>query len=64
MRGDFTGDARTDSADAIYLLRHVLFGDDYPVNQSGDFTDDEECSSADAIYLLRHVLFGDDYPLN
>ena len=64
VRGDFTGDENADSTDAIYLLRHVLFGDDYPLNQSGDFTGEGECGSNDAIYLLRHVLFGDDYPLN
>jgi glycerophosphoryl diester phosphodiesterase len=61
--GDFDGDGDVDSSDAIYLLRAVLFSEDYPLNQSGDIDRNGRIDSADAIYLLRHVLFSGDYPL-
>ena len=32
LRGDFNGDFVVDSDDAIYLLRHVLFGSKFPLN--------------------------------
>ena len=62
--GDFTGDDRVKSDDAVYLLRHTLFGNEYPLNGYGDFTGDGNVTSDDAIYLLRHTLFSNDYPLN
>lgn len=31
LRGDFTGDGRVTSDDAVYLLRYVLFPNDYPI---------------------------------
>ncbi|MBQ9148123.1 MAG: leucine-rich repeat protein [Oscillospiraceae bacterium] len=49
--------------DAIYLLRHVLFPDLYPIESDMDFTKDGATTEEDAIYLLRHVLFPDLYPL-
>lgn len=62
--GDFTGDKLVTSDDAIFLLRHVLFSEDYSLNgATGDFTGDKMVTSDDAIYLLRHVLFPKDYPL-
>ena len=63
IRGDFNGDRLLTSADAIYLLRHVLFGDEYPAGQNCDMDGDGTTGSGDAVYLLRHVLFGEDYPL-
>ena len=62
--GDFTGDGGVTSDDAIYLLRHTLFGKTYPVPAGADFTGDGKVTSDDAIYLLRHTLFPNDYPLN
>lgn len=61
--GDFTGDGDVKSDDAVYLLRHTLFGNEYPLNGNADFTGDGSVTSDDAIYLLRHTLFPGDYPL-
>ncbi len=49
--------------DAIYLLRHVLFPDLYPLKDVEDFTGDGKLTEDDAIYLLRHVLFPTLYPI-
>jgi hypothetical protein len=61
--GDFDGNEKVDEKDAIYLLRHVVFADKYPVNQSADVNGDGTVNEKDAIYLLRHVVFPDKYPL-
>lgn len=49
--------------DAIYLLRHVLFPELYPIEEDMDFTHDGNVTEDDAVYLLRHVLFPELYPL-
>ena len=61
---DFNKDGIVDSDDAIYLLRHILFPGDFPVDYEPDLNGDGAFSSDDAIYLLRHVLFPNDFPLN
>ena len=58
---DPPGFALTD-ADAVYLLRHTLFQDQYPVAQSADVDKDGTVTDADAVYLLRHTLFPEEYP--
>ncbi|MBQ6183741.1 MAG: phosphodiester glycosidase family protein [Clostridia bacterium] len=65
IRGDLNEDGKVSSNDAILLLRHILFEEDYPLDESLDldFNGDGSLDSNDAIYLLRHVLFGDEYPL-
>lgn len=64
IRGDMNGDGKVDTTDAIYLLRHIMFQDKYPIKQSGDMNGDGETNTADAIYLLRHVMLPDKYPLS
>ncbi|MBO7548357.1 MAG: hypothetical protein J6T77_00155, partial [Clostridia bacterium] len=51
------------SDDAIYLLRAVLFPEDYEITVTDPFYGDGNPTSDDAIYLLRHVLFPKDYPI-
>ena len=62
--GDVNGDETVTKDDAIYLLRHVLFPDKYPLEAEGDMDVDGDIDKDDAIYLLRHVLFPEKYPLN
>ena len=63
VRGDVNGDGSTNSADAIYLLRHTMRASKYPINQSGDVNGDGDTNSADAIYLLRYTIRPSKYPL-
>lgn len=63
-RGDMNSDFQVSDADALYLLRHTLFPQRYPLQQSGDVNGDGEVSDADALYLLRYTLFPQRYPLH
>ena len=63
MLGDFDGDGKVTSDDAVYLLRHTLFHDQYPVESFADFDGDDSITSDDAVYLLRNTLFPEQYPL-
>ncbi len=60
---DLNSDNTISSDDAIYLLRHVMFPNDYPVGYELDLDRDGDTDSDDAIYLLRYTLFPADYPL-
>ncbi|MBO5221165.1 MAG: leucine-rich repeat protein [Clostridia bacterium] len=62
--GDVMGDTEVDSDDAIYLLKHTLFPEMYPINQTSDFDGNGTLNSDDAIYLLKYTLFPDLYPLH
>ena len=64
VKGDMNGDGVVTDADALYLLRHTLFADRYPISQSGDVNGDGDVTDADALYLLRNTLFPDRYPLH
>jgi len=64
IRGDMNGDGQVTDADALYLLRHTLFSDRYPIDQPGDVNGDGQVTDADALYLLRFTLFPERYPLN
>ena len=61
--GDLDGNKSITAKDAIYVLYHSLYGDEYPLNQDCDFNDDGFVTADDAIYLLYYVLFGDIYPI-
>ena len=65
IRGDVDGNEKLNSNDAVYLLYHVMFGnEDYPINQNGDMDGNGKVNSNDAVYLLYRVMFGEeDYPL-
>ena len=63
LMGDMDLNSEVDSDDAIYLLRHTLFADSYPLPGSADYNNDGEITSDDAIYLLRHTLFPNEYVL-
>lgn len=63
LRADMNGDGTINSADAIYLLRHTIMSEQYPITYSGDVNGDNKLNSADAIYLLRHSIMPDKYPI-
>ena len=63
IRGDFDDNGVVDKKDAIYLLRHTIMGELYPLNQSGDMNGDGVVDKNDAVYLLRHTLLPKLYPL-
>ena len=63
LRGDLNRDGKVNSNDAVHLLRHLLFGDSYPIDSNVDFDRNSKITSNDAIYLLRHTLFPQGYPL-
>ena len=65
--GDMDGNKELSSKDAIYLLLHVIFGEEYyPLSLApADVDRNEIVDQEDAVYLLLHTLFGEErYPLN
>jgi hypothetical protein len=61
--GDIDRNQAVNEDDAIYLLRHVLSPEMYPIFCEPDLNQDGTVNEDDAIYLLRHVLSPDIYPL-
>ncbi|MBQ7309599.1 MAG: leucine-rich repeat protein [Clostridia bacterium] len=61
--GDVNGNGVKGPDDALYLLRHILLPQNYPVNQPADMDGDGVIGPSDALYLLRHVLLPETYPL-
>lgn len=61
--GDIDRNQAVNEDDAIYLLRHVLSPEMYPIFCEPDYNEDGIVNEDDAIYLLRHVLSPDIYPL-
>ena len=60
---DLDGNGTFDSDDAVYLLRHTLFPEKFPVTKDADFDANGNVDSDDAVYLLRRSLFGEKYPI-
>ena len=67
LPGDVDGSGEKNTEDAVYLLLHVLFGENqYPVADGTDLdiNNDSKVDTEDAVYLLLNVLFGDaSYPI-
>lgn len=62
--GDINDDDMVAEDDAIYLLWHVFFPEDYPVKAWSDLDGSGVVDENDAIRLLWYVFFPEDYPLN
>lgn len=62
--GNLDNDFSVTDADAVYLLMHTFFPEDYAVNQPLDFNGDDSVTDADAVYLLMYTFFPEDYPIN
>ncbi len=62
--GDLNGDDEVTDSDAIYLMYHTFFPEEYPANQDCDFDGDGEVTDNDAIYLMYHTFFPEEYPLS
>ena len=67
LPGDIDGNEEKNTEDAVYLLLHVLFGENqYPVGSKTklDINGDGKVDTEDAVYLLLNVLFGEtQYPI-
>lgn len=63
LAGDMNGDGEVTDADAIYLLWHTFYPEDFPVTGNVDVNGDGEVTDADAIYLLWHTFYPEDFPL-
>jgi len=63
VSGDMDDNGVLNDRDAVHLLMHYLFPNDYAITGSGDVNGDGVLNDRDAVYLLMHYLFPGDYPL-
>lgn len=63
LPGDVDCDGKLTLDDAIYLLYHVNFSEEYPAARAIDYDSSGEVDMDDAIYLLYALMFPDRYPL-
>lgn len=61
--GDLNGDDSADFADAVYLLWHASFPNQYTIDADADFDGNGTVDIVDAEYLMWHILFPKIYPL-
>ncbi|MBQ0110552.1 MAG: leucine-rich repeat protein, partial [Oscillospiraceae bacterium] len=62
--GDLDGVEGITDSDAVYLLMHTFFPEQYPVDQTCDFDGDGGVTDADAVYLLMYTFFPEQYPID
>lgn len=63
LPGDFNLDHQVQDMDAVYLLWHCAFREDYPLSGNGDVNGDSHVTEEDAVYLLWHTMFPEIYPI-
>ena len=63
LNGDYDNDEKFDDLDAVHLLMHYFFPDDYEVYGQTDANGDGKFDDLDAVYVLMHYFFPADYPL-
>ena len=59
--GDLNRDGEKDENDALHLLYHTYFADQYEVDQPCDYNGDGVIDDKDALYLLYNTYFPSDY---
>ncbi len=64
LTGDLDSSGNVDENDALYLLYHTFFPNEYPLNQDCDFDDNGKTDEDDAMYILYYTFFPNEYPLN
>jgi hypothetical protein len=62
LRGDATGDGRTDDGDVLAILRHLFEGSPAPCEDAADLDDDGAVSITDAILLAGRLHGGEPAP--
>ena len=63
VAGDMDGNGVINDRDAVHLLFHFYFPDDYAIVGNSDVNGDGTFNDRDAVYLLFHYYFPTDYPL-
>lgn len=64
ITADINGDGTVNSDDAVYLLKHTMIPENYPVSIHVDFDKNGQVNSDDAVYLLKHTMLPEQYPIS